>query len=408
MSDFPPAVATRFAAQNVPVRTAWSRCSPSWGWCSAIRAIALRTARVTPTRARSDADAARRSRPPRPTARDSSRTRKSRSVSACAARSMSPRARACSRSSSISARRRRYAGPHVEHLARIAKCRVRQADRLVALDRRDIPLSAQRGPTLGTPAGVGEEVCEIPHALEVSHSHRATLEHNRPVIALATKAVQVRIRLLVDVVVARDVRLWVRSPRCFDPFENRAGRLVLQRGLVCFAGGAQSLRERPMRERHLACAELVPAARSLEQSRLLRRVTLGETHPSVSKRRARHQCLLWNRAATSPIRRRLSGLGRRCRPRSRSRLCLEERRPLQLGVRRQLLRGYPQGSLERVSYGDQQWLDLLGPGARERDQAEHPSPQGGCEQGSLCPLNVSLRRRIRPSSLKGQPISRLR
>ena len=169
-------------------------------------------------------------------------------MSACAARSMSPRARACSRSSSISARRRRYAAfARVEHLARIAKCRVRQADRLVALDRRDIPaLGRNEVQRLELPAGVGEEVCEIPHALEVSHSHRATLEHNRPVIALATKAVQVRIRLLVDVVVARDVRLWVRSPRCFDPFENRAGRLVLQRGLVCFAG-ARRASARPMR-----------------------------------------------------------------------------------------------------------------------------------------------------------------
>lgn len=59
-------------------------------------------------RARSDAEPARRSRPPSPTARASSRTRKSRSASACAARSRSPTACACSMSWTISASRRRY------------------------------------------------------------------------------------------------------------------------------------------------------------------------------------------------------------------------------------------------------------------------------------------------------------
>ena len=71
--------------------------------------MAWRTARVTLARARSEAEPARRSRPPRPTARASSRTRKSRSASACAARSSSPMACASSMSSSISASRRRYA-----------------------------------------------------------------------------------------------------------------------------------------------------------------------------------------------------------------------------------------------------------------------------------------------------------
>ena len=41
------------------------------------------------------------------------------------------------------------------------------------------------------PARVGEEPREVPHALEVSHSHRAPLEHHRPVVALATKDVEV-------------------------------------------------------------------------------------------------------------------------------------------------------------------------------------------------------------------------
>jgi hypothetical protein len=66
-----PAPGSGTYVQYVPVLTAWLRCSPSSRWCSPIRAIACRIARVTPDRARSEADAARRSRPPRPTARAS-------------------------------------------------------------------------------------------------------------------------------------------------------------------------------------------------------------------------------------------------------------------------------------------------------------------------------------------------
>ena len=178
----------------MPVRIARFRCSPSWGWCSSIRAIAWRTARVTATRARSEADAARRSRPPRPRARDSSRTRKSRSASACAARSVSPRARACSMSSSISARRRRYASlcVRVEDLARVAESRRREVGALGARDLRSpAGFGGNEVQHVELPAGGRKEPREVPHALEVSHAHGAPLEHERPVVALATKEVEV-------------------------------------------------------------------------------------------------------------------------------------------------------------------------------------------------------------------------
>jgi hypothetical protein len=149
------------------------------------------------------------------------------------------------------------------------------------------------------PAGVGQEPREVPHPLEVSHSHRAPLKHNRPVIALATKAVDVRIR---PVFVALDARFGAGGPRSFDPFENRAGRLVLRGGLVCPAAGSKGLGESDTGARRLiGCADLVPEARSLG----------AEPRPSAASPSARPtlppasvalatSALLLNRAATSP------------------------------------------------------------------------------------------------------------
>src|SRR5919109_235423 len=150
----------------------------------------------------------------------------------------------------------------VEHLACIAECRMREAGRPAALDlRHAAALGGNEVQHVELPAGVGQEPREVPHPLEVSHSHRAPLKHNRPVIALATKAVDVRIR---PVFVALDARFGAGGPRSFDPFENRAGRLVLRGGLVYPAAGSQGLGESDTGARRLiGCADLVPEARSL-------------------------------------------------------------------------------------------------------------------------------------------------
>ena len=119
-------------------------------------------------------------------------------------------------------------GSRVQELARVAEGEMRQAGRGATINlRASAGFGRHKVQHMELPARIGEEPREVPHALEVPNSHRAPLEHNRPVIALAAKAVH--------------VRLWVRSPSGFDPFENRPGRLVLQHGLVCPAAGAQSV-----------------------------------------------------------------------------------------------------------------------------------------------------------------------
>jgi hypothetical protein len=69
--------------QYRPVRIVADRCRPNAGFAWATFRIAARMARVTLSRARSTWEAARRSRPPSPTARASSATRKSISSRPC-------------------------------------------------------------------------------------------------------------------------------------------------------------------------------------------------------------------------------------------------------------------------------------------------------------------------------------
>ena len=88
-------------------------------------------------------------------------------------------------------------GPLVEHLARVAECHL--LPRFSGDQVQHVELAAR----------VGEELREIPHALEIADAHRAPLEHHRPVVALT----------------AEDVGLGRRTRRNFDPLEDRPGRL---------------------------------------------------------------------------------------------------------------------------------------------------------------------------------------
>lgn len=109
-------------------------------------------------------------------------------------------------------------------------------------------------------------------------------------------------RLFVELLVAFDLRCWVRGPRRLDPVENRTSGLVFERGLVCAAAGAQSLGQSYASERRLiGCADLVPQSRSLEPEPLPGgRVPLGETHSALSKRRAGYQCLALESSGHAP------------------------------------------------------------------------------------------------------------
>jgi hypothetical protein len=121
-----------------------------------------------------------------------------------------------------------------------------------------------------------QEQREVPHALQVPHAHGAAVEHDQPVIVLATE----------DVVVFREIR-------AFDPFERRTRRLVLEGGSVRAAAGAQSLGESQSGERLLIRrADVVPESRGVGAKLLrVRRVTLGQPHPSSRETRGRHQRL---------------------------------------------------------------------------------------------------------------------
>jgi hypothetical protein len=127
------------------------------------------------------------------------------------------------------------------------------------------------------PAGVSEELREIPHALEVSDSRRAPLEHEQPEVALATKDVAVRSGAL----------------RAFDPIEYRPRGLVLHDSLVLAAAGAQRFGQTQPGERLLiGRADLVPEPPGFRAQPLrLRRIALGESHSSLSQSRTRNQRL---------------------------------------------------------------------------------------------------------------------
>jgi hypothetical protein len=98
----------------------------------------------------------------------------------------------------------RVLGSRVEDLVRVAECRARQAGRLAAVSQ-------------GT---------------------------------AATKDVEARSRLLVECVAVLDVCWWRHRRRGLDPFEDRAGRLVLQDGPVLAAAGAVGFGEGLFRARY--------------------------------------------------------------------------------------------------------------------------------------------------------------
>ena len=88
-------------------------------------------------------------------------------------------------------------GPLVEDLARVPGCH--------PLPR----LGGDQVQHVVVPAGMGEELSEIAHALEIADAHRPPFEDHRPVVALA----------------AEDVGLGRRAHRDFDPVEDGPGRL---------------------------------------------------------------------------------------------------------------------------------------------------------------------------------------
>jgi hypothetical protein len=90
-------------------------------------------------------------------------------------------------------------------------------------------------------ARIGKEPREVSHALEVAHADGAPVEDHRPVVTLATKDVGAATRLLITCVVVLDVFWWHNQRRGSDPFEDGAGRLVLQGGPVLAAAGVVRL-----------------------------------------------------------------------------------------------------------------------------------------------------------------------
>ena len=122
----------------------------------------------------------------------------------------------------------RTLGACVEYLAGIAECPPRRFGRRAALGGRSGGvLGGDEVEHVQVAAGLGEEPREVTHPLEVSHSHRAPLEHHRPVVPLATEA-EFRGRVLVRSVRSGDLR---------DPLEDSAGGLELQVCLVLAAAG---------------------------------------------------------------------------------------------------------------------------------------------------------------------------
>ena len=135
------------------------------------------------------------------------------------------------------------------------------------------------------PAGVGEKPSEVMHPFEVSHSHRAPLELQRPVVALATKDAEVWGRGLVCSVPSGDVRRCVRRRCGFDSVEDRARRLSLDVGLPLAAAGPEGFGEAHTCERSfIGRPDFVPESRCLgEEPFPVHRVALREPHPSSSK-----------------------------------------------------------------------------------------------------------------------------
>ena len=196
-------------------------------------------------------------------------------------------------------------------------------------ERRRLPgLTGDQVQHVDLTARVGEELCEISDALEIADANGAPVEHHQPVVALT----------------AEDVGLGRRTRRNLDPLEDRPGRLELENGVVLAATGAESLCENHSRERRLiGRADLVPQSCGFRATPFrLRRVALREPHASASQGRPGDQRLAL-KSGGHPLQ--LVGRGTGSAEIAAGDLDLhlriEQRRPLQGGVRWQLLRRNP-------------------------------------------------------------------
>ena len=213
----------------MPVRMVRLRCSPGWGWWSAIRVIAWRMARVTPARARSDADAALAV----STAQANGAGEFSQQEVAFGVglgRSLGFPACLClldvvvdfGEASSVC-----VLGLRVEHLARVAQCRSRQASRVVIVVVGDAAgLGSDQIQHVEFAGWVGEEPGEVVHAFEVAYADGVTVEDHCPVVTFASKDVDAA-RLLVEGVAVCDLGCRGNRRRGFDLVKDRAGRLAL-------------------------------------------------------------------------------------------------------------------------------------------------------------------------------------
>jgi hypothetical protein len=154
--------------------------------------------------------------------------------------------------------------------------------------------------------------------------------------------------------VALDLHGGARCLSTFDPVEDRPGGLVLQDAPVLNAAGPQGFsKHQPSERRLIRGSDLAPQTDSLgAQSLPIRRIARGESHPSLSESRAGDQRLA---VESSGYQLQFVGGGAGFGEVSSSDLDLdlrlEQRRPLQVRIRWQLLGGHAQGVLERVSNG---------------------------------------------------------
>ena len=222
-------------------------------------------------------------------------------------------------SSSISARRRRYAS--LARASRISPASPSSSATGRLACHRAV-LGGDEVQHVELPAGVGEEPREVPHALEVAHSHRAPLEHHRPVVALATKDVEVcggsssrasrpSTRAAGCAVCAASIRSRIVAGRLRAP--RRPGPRCRRRG---GPRRGPCVRAPPHRG-----ADLVPESRGFGAEPLRRpprRPRRAAPFLEQGPRRRPAPCCGIGRPRAS-TRRRRSGLGRCRRPRSRSR-----------------------------------------------------------------------------------------
>ena len=176
----------------------------------------------------------------------------------------------------------RTLGVCVEHLAGIAEGGARKLGSQAALrSRYPNALGGDEVERVELPAGVGEKPREVVHPFEVSHSHRAPLELQRPVVALATKD--------AEVVSGSSAAGGATS----IPLEDGARRSALDVGLPLVTAGLEGVGEAQTCERRfIGRPDVVPQSRCLgEQPFRVHRVALRKPHLSSSKGGAGDQCL---------------------------------------------------------------------------------------------------------------------